>query len=286
MVPFITKGGASFERAWRYFCHDKRASTSERVEWIEFRNLMTDDPARAWRMMEYTRQSAERLKARAGKRRGGKRVTHPCFSYSLSWHPDERPSREEMVSAAEDSLKRLGLEEHQAMIVCHTDEPHAHVHLVVNRHHPLTGMAATLSHSKRKLSRFASKYERRQGTIRCPRREENRRMLSSNRRKSDRRPEIGEAWAASADGPEFVDRLMRHGYTVADGGGRIVLVDPDGEIVNPLRHLPGVRAKDFRQVIEEAFSDGLPSAASLLKSNGFYYKKNSHLNSVMERKVT
>ena len=171
MVPFITKGGESFKRAWAYFCHDKKAPTSDRVAWVEFRNLMTECPAKAWRIMEYTYRSRNRLKAAAGRGKGGREVMKPCFSYSLSWHPDETPERHEMLAAADESLRVLDLNEHQALIICHTDEPHPHVHLVVNRIHPLTGAAATLSHSKRRLSAFALEYELDQGPLKCPRRE-------------------------------------------------------------------------------------------------------------------
>ena len=68
MVPFITKGGENFRRAWLYFCHDKQASTSSRVGWIELRNLMTDCPKEAWQLMEYTYKKAFKAKVEAAPR--------------------------------------------------------------------------------------------------------------------------------------------------------------------------------------------------------------------------
>jgi len=266
MVPFITKGGADFRRAWAYFCHDKQADSTERVEWIEYRNLLADSPDKAWKIMAYTHRSRDRLKQAAGRGRGGREVTKPCYSYSLSWHPDETPSREEMLAAADESLRVLGLDEHQAMIVCHNDEPHPHIHLVVNLNHPFTGVVATLSHSKRKLSAFASQYERNQGTIRCPGRERSREKRTSTKRRPTRDPVIGNVWAASCDGPEFVSRLQGLGYAFAEGGRRIVIIDPEGRIINPLRHLPGVRAGDFRHVLAEAFPEGPASVESVIRA--------------------
>jgi hypothetical protein len=266
MVPFITKGRAGFRGAWAYFCHDKQGDSAERVEWIEYRNLLADSPAKAWKIMEYTHRSRNLLKQAAGRSMGGREVTKPCFSYSLSWHPDEAPSRQEMLALADESLRVLGLEEHQVMIVCHNDEPHPHIHLVVNRNHPLTGVAATLPHSKRKLSAFASQYERDQGTIRCSGRERNREKRTSIKRRPSRDPVIGNVWAASCDGPEFVTRLQGLGYTFAGGGKRIVIIDPEGRILNPLRNLPGVRAGDFRHVIKEAFPDGPASVESVIRA--------------------
>ena len=44
-----------------------------------------------------------------------------------------------MLSTALDSLKAQELEGYQAVILCHSDEPQQHVHVIVNRVHPETG---------------------------------------------------------------------------------------------------------------------------------------------------
>jgi hypothetical protein len=92
------------------------------------------------------------------------------FAYSIAWHPGERPTKAEQLEAARSSLEAQGLEEHQAIILCHDDEPQAHVHIIVNRVHPATGKAATLSNSKLKLSQWAEGYERKRGKVFCPQR--------------------------------------------------------------------------------------------------------------------
>ena len=82
--------------------------------------------------------------------------------YSLSWAKDERPDRQEMRRAAQESLKALGMERHQALIVSHRDgQPH--VHVIANRVDPESGQAAGLSRSKLRLSKWAEDYEREQG---------------------------------------------------------------------------------------------------------------------------
>ena len=78
-----------------------------------------------------------------------------------------------MLSTALDSLKAQELEGYQAIILAHSDEPQQHVHVIVNRVHPETGKAATLSNSKLKLSQWAEAYERERGKIYCPQRVEN-----------------------------------------------------------------------------------------------------------------
>src|SRR5205085_11290301 len=113
------------------------------------------------------------LKAAAGTQATGRKLTKPVFAYSLAWHPQEKPDKAEMMAAARASLQAQGLEEHQAIILCHTDEPQAHVHIIVHRVHTVTGKAATLSNSKLKLSQWAEAYERERGRVFCPQRVSN-----------------------------------------------------------------------------------------------------------------
>jgi Ti-type conjugative transfer relaxase TraA len=179
MLPAITAGGQSFKGAALYYLHDKRQQdeaerlTSGRVAWIETINLPAPDPERAWRMMAHTALAQPALKAAAGTKATGRKLTRPVHAYSLAWHPSERPTKAEQIEAARDSLAAQGLDEYQAMIVCHDDEPQPHVHVIVNRVHPVTGKAATLSKSKLKLSQWAEAYERKRGMIFCAQRAEN-----------------------------------------------------------------------------------------------------------------
>ena len=179
MVPAITAGGRSFRGAFLYYAHDKRRDgeaerfTSDRVAWVEAVNLPTGDPERAWRIMAHTALAQAELKAAAGTKATGRKLKNPVFAYSLAWHPGERPTKAEQIEAARSSIEAQGLEQHQAIILCHDDEPQAHVHIIVNRVHPATGKAATLSNSKLKLSKWAEAYERKRGKILCPQRVRN-----------------------------------------------------------------------------------------------------------------
>jgi hypothetical protein len=103
--------------------------------------LPTGNPERAWRIMAHTALAQAELKAAAGIKATGRKLKNPVFAYSIAWHPGERPTKAEMMEAARASLKAQGLEEHQAILVCHDDEPQAHVHVIVNRVHPATGKA-------------------------------------------------------------------------------------------------------------------------------------------------
>lgn len=181
MVPAVTEGGRSFKGASLYYLHDKRQAgeaerlTSERVAWTHTANLATADPERAWRIMADTAMRQGEIKAAAGEKATGRKLTKPVYAYSLAWHPEQRPDKDHMLSTALDSLKAQGLEGYQAIILAHTDEPHQHVHVIVNRVHPETGKAATLSNNTLKLSKWAEAYEKQHGKIYCGKRVENNR---------------------------------------------------------------------------------------------------------------
>jgi hypothetical protein len=181
MVPAVTETGRSFKGAFAYYAHDKRREgeavrlTSDRVAWSHTVNLATDDPERAWRIMAHTAMRQDELKAAAGGKKTGRKLTQPVYAYSLAWHPEQRPTKDHMLSTALDSLKAQGLEDYQAVILCHSDEPQQHVHVMVNRVHPETGKAATLSNNTLKLSKWAEGYEKQHGKIYCDKRVENNR---------------------------------------------------------------------------------------------------------------
>lgn len=145
----------------------------KRVLWSETRHLATNDPRRAARMMEATARDAAILKKLAGEHAGGRKLKKPVVHYSLSWAKDERPSRREMREAADSSRRELALSGHQAVIVAHGDTKHAHVHVIVNRVEPWSGLAANMYRSKLTLSKWAERWERAQGKIRCERRVRN-----------------------------------------------------------------------------------------------------------------
>ena len=124
------------------------------------------------RIMAATAEASPELKRLAGAAATGRKLEKPVCHYSLNWARDEKPDRQEMRRAAEGSLKALGMERHQALIVSHRDgQPH--VHVIANRVEPESGKAAGLSRSKLRLSKWAERYEREQGKIRCPARERN-----------------------------------------------------------------------------------------------------------------
>jgi hypothetical protein len=186
MVPKVAGKGRSFVGAGLYYLHDKGASTRERVAFTHTENLPTRDADKAIKCMAYTAIRQQQIKARAGGSAKGRKLTQPVYCYSLSWAPGEDPSRDEMITAAQATLQELGLSGHEALFVGHNDEPHPHIHVIVNRVHPETGVAAKLAMDHLKLSKWAQAFEERQGKIRCEQRVENNALRAGGQFVKDR----------------------------------------------------------------------------------------------------
>ena len=197
MVVKMSSPGRSFGGVTDYCLHDPRMpgeahhpESAERVEWTETRNLATSEGERAARIMAATAEASPELKRLAGAAATGRKLEKPVCHYSLNWAKEEKPDRQEMLRAAERSLKALGMERHQALIVSHRDgQPH--VHVIANRVDPESGKAAGLNRSQLKLSKWAEGYERGQGKIRCPQRERNNKRREAGERVVDGRGHSG-----------------------------------------------------------------------------------------------
>ena len=144
MVVKMSAPGRSFGGVADYCLHDRwvvgqgHPESAKRVEWTETRNLATEQGDRAARIMAATAEASPELKRLAGAAATGRKLEKPVCHYSLNWAKEEKPDRQEMRRAAAASLKALGMERHQALIVSHRDgQPH--VHVIANRVDPESG---------------------------------------------------------------------------------------------------------------------------------------------------
>ena len=140
--------GMSFKGAMDYYLHDRKEpgetehrTSSDRVEWTSMRNLATDRTDIATAIMISTAKDANRLKRQAGEKATGRKAKLSVKTFALSWHPKEAASldRAEMERAATQALKTIGMEKHRAVISCHNDTRHHHVHIEENRENPKKG---------------------------------------------------------------------------------------------------------------------------------------------------
>lgn len=201
MVPNVTATGRSFNGAFAYYLHDKRQEgearrdTADRVAWTETRNLATDHPDEARRVMIATARQADALKKAAGVRSAGRKSSQHVYAYSLSWSTAEagQIDRAEMRRAVEASLKVLRAEHLQAVIVAHRDTQHPHVHVILNRVDPATGKLHSLSNDHHRLDAWALAYRQARGEelLYCPARAEKAAARGQRR-------ELGETFTRSA----------------------------------------------------------------------------------------
>jgi hypothetical protein len=261
VVPKLHRG-RGFQGLSDYLLHDKNARTDERVAWTHMENLTVRDAHRAYKEMQETVNCARQLKREAGRSTAGRKRKNPCLHLSLSWAADQEPMREQMIDAGKDVLKKLGLDKHQALFVCHNDEPQPHIHIMLNRVDRENGIINTLSRSKRKLSQWAMAYERAEGKIRCQKRVENNRALEQGAKPRYKDPVIKNAWERSDSGKSFARALADAGYTLAQGNQRVVVIDPQGKSINPARHLVGVKARDVAARLED-IRNRLPSVEAV-----------------------
>jgi hypothetical protein len=98
MNPNAAKKGKSFKGVAAYIIHDPdRAKTTERVLFTDTRNLRTDDPEKAAKVMAYTAAHASFLKQAAGVKAGGRKSENPVYHFSsvLGARRAANPSRDD-----------------------------------------------------------------------------------------------------------------------------------------------------------------------------------------------
>lgn len=93
------------------------------------------------------------------------RCNYPAIHFMLSWREHESPTLDQVKAAVLHALKRLGLEECQAVWGLHNDTDCLHVHVAANRIHPETYRAIDPAHgwTKNELEKACREIELMQG---------------------------------------------------------------------------------------------------------------------------
>jgi hypothetical protein len=125
------KHSGSFKRLQEYLTQERDADTGElllRGDVVMSKNLLGFDTA----AMEM--QGVASL---------NNRCKDAVCHYELAWPPGERPTRPQWTDCALHTMKALGYEGHQFMIVAHDDKKHFHIHIMLNKVHMETLRAHT-----------------------------------------------------------------------------------------------------------------------------------------------
>lgn len=122
----MSSSAKSFGALAHYLANGRSGNEPERVAWSASRNLPTAEPELAGKIMRAT--ASQNI-----------RVAQPGYHVALSFDPGDAVDRATMERVADRTIAALGLTGHQALIVCHRDRDHPHMHLLINRVHPETG---------------------------------------------------------------------------------------------------------------------------------------------------
>ena len=137
--------GASFQALGTYLVGDEG-----RVGWVETRNTLARDPRAVVAEMERDVALSR------------SQVEKPVYHLALSFDPTDVPTRDELRGAVDRTLRDLGLGDHPALVVAHTDTDHPHVHVMVSRV-GADGKAWSTSFSNRRLRASIEAQERELG---------------------------------------------------------------------------------------------------------------------------
>jgi hypothetical protein len=176
MIPRI-QTGSSFKGAGLYYLHDKRADgeeerlTTDRVAWTYAINTLENDPEAVLSEMRRTAFDQPLLKRLSKNRSDGRPTEKTVMTVALAWSPLQTPTKNDMIEAGHSYLQHMGWEAHQVLFVAHNDTKHPHVHLIINRVHPETGMTLDDNWAKIRAQKWALAYERENGHIYCEARE-------------------------------------------------------------------------------------------------------------------
>ena len=154
MIAKVTRG-SGFQGLQAYLLTGKNGQEVERVSWISARNLPSPDPELAAVFMRDTAAKSTQ-------------VEKPVYHLTISLAPEESLDREAMSRVVERTLRDVGLEEHQALVVAHHDTGHQHVHVMLNRVHPARHTAWDNGHDYARMERSLRRQEQELGLRQVP----------------------------------------------------------------------------------------------------------------------
>jgi len=230
-----TSSGRRFGPLADYLVHGRSGVETDRVAWTASRNLGTDEPELAAALMQATaRQSAM--------------VQVPVYHLTISFDHHDQVSPDQMQAIADKVLQDLGLAEYQTLMVSHRDRAHAHLHVMVNRIHPETGVAWERWQDRPIIERALREQERAFGLRQVPGRlhqidgreaPDDRARAADAPRQSERddngvfrdrvRALLPEA-RATRSWEELEARLAAHGLRVEGKGQGLVVTDGAHEV--------------------------------------------------------
>src|SRR2546425_10247828 len=176
------------------------------------------------------------------------RVEVPVYHLTINFDPNDPVTPAEMQAVADRVLRDLDLAEYQALMVAHQDRAHPHVHIMVNRVHPETGVAWDRWQDQPQIQRTLRELERELGLREVAGRRyqldgqespERAPLTNGERRQAERtgdaafpdrvRAHLPELRAAQS-WTELDERLAAHGLRLERKGQGLVITDGEHQV--------------------------------------------------------
>ncbi len=236
--------------------------SNDRVAWTQAHNIAVNDPDMAWRIMAATALDRDRLKKQAGIPPTGNKSDKCVLHLSISWREDEAKGLDDegMQIAAKRAIKTLGAQDHQSLVIAHTDTKHPHVHILINRVNPEDGRMLSSSKEKSKLQALALEMEKERGEIYC----ENR-LLNAEAR------ERGEYTRYAVFDRRMYDEISQYVQITNDNRdaierARIGQKTRDAALAQKGRDQADQHREDWRSLVEAVKADGTKARQAYQKA--------------------
>lgn len=193
----------SFRASALYLAGLVKGLSSDRVEFVERRNLHTDDPRAAAAVMDATAAQSKRCK-------------QPAYHFIITFDPKDaaagKVTQEVKRKVAQQVIERMGLTEHQLMVYSHKDTDHPHMHFLVNRIHPAKHIAFDRHQDGRRLTGIVHDLAREHG-LNILRNREYERQLGRDMDEQGLQPTDADYWQARRDGRPVRSRFGEEGVS-------------------------------------------------------------------------
>ena len=156
--------------------------------------------------------------------RAKEKTVHLMVSFSAG----EIPPQDQLNHIEERLAISLDLKNHQRIRVIHTDTDHFHMHVAINRIHPVTHRSIQMTGDHHSLSRCAQQLEIELGLEQVHGRDPARaQVLEAERRLVEKTSQILACLEPSDDWESFLDAVKEHGVGIAPKGQGVVFAEID-----------------------------------------------------------
>lgn len=126
-------------------------SDGARVDYVRLTNLDSDEVGPAVKEILVTQALNTRSKADKN------------YHLVVSFPPGEQPTREQLDDIEDELCAAIGLADHQRISAAHDDKDHFHIHIAINKVHPVTYRNVTPGWDHPRLQRTCAELEKKHG---------------------------------------------------------------------------------------------------------------------------